>query len=260
MQHRRLSVLAAAIIVFSFFSCKKKLPEVTTYPVTSITGNSAQGGGKVTDEGDAKVTRRGVCWSIYHEPNINNSQELAGEGEGSYTAFMGNLTNNTLYYVRAFATSEAGTAYGEELQFTTVNTSIPTLPTILYNGTLIYVYPTDNNASTICGPNGATGATSITNGTQNTATLNALNGNYAAKFCAQLNAYGYNDWYLPSKEELNALYINKNNIGYFNNSFGYWSSTESGPQSAWAQNFSGGGSQIELFKNDGSIGCRCIRK
>ena len=47
----------------------------------------------------------------------------------------------------------------------------------------------------------------------------------AARLCADLVSGGYSDWYLPSLDELNKLYLNKNLIGGFSN-VQYWSSSE----------------------------------
>jgi hypothetical protein len=47
---------------------------------------------------------------------------------------------------------------------------------------------------------------------------------------------GYTDWYLPSKDELNKLYLNKTAIGGFADNY-YWSSTEVGLGNAWTQSF-----------------------
>ncbi len=66
--------------------------------------------------------------------------------------------------------------------------------------------------------------------------------NYAALECAEFQANGYNDWYLPSKDELNELYLHKDIIGGFL-PFAYWSSTEANATQAWFQNF-GTGTQV----------------
>jgi hypothetical protein len=60
----------------------------------------------------------------------------------------------------------------------------------------------------------------------------------AASLCVSYNGGGYNDWYLPSKDELNELYLNRNAIGMVGPS--YWSSTEVDRIAAWRINFSGG--------------------
>jgi len=58
----------------------------------------------------------------------------------------------------------------------------------------------------------------------------------AARLCGDLVLGGYSDWYLPSKDELNQLYINKVAIGGFASN-GYWSSTEANNLNAWEQRF-----------------------
>ena len=63
--------------------------------------------------------------------------------------------------------------------------------------------------------------------------------NNAATECARYNTGGYSDWYLPSKDELNKLYLNKNLIGNFDNSK-YWSSSESSHRTGWVQAFDDG--------------------
>ena len=107
-----------------------ELPTVTTTNVSNITQTTATSGGNVTSDGGANVTARGVCWSTSQNPTISNSHTTDGSGTGSFTSNITGLTANTTYYVRAYATNEKGTSYGEEKSFTTmVNESMPVVTT-----------------------------------------------------------------------------------------------------------------------------------
>ena len=86
---------------------------------------------------------------------------------------------------------------------------------------------------------GATGK-AIGTGLANTNAIISSQGNtgtYAAKICRDYRGGGYSDWYLPSRDELNQIYINRTAIGSFANN-PYWSSTESSDYDAWFQYFS----------------------
>lgn len=96
-----------------------KVPTVTTTSISSIASTTATSGGNVTDDGGATVTARGVCWSTSHNPTTSNSKTTNGTGTGSFTSSITGLTAGTTYYVRAYATNSAGTAYGNEVSFTT---------------------------------------------------------------------------------------------------------------------------------------------
>ncbi|MCX6306700.1 MAG: hypothetical protein NT040_17170 [Bacteroidetes bacterium] len=96
------------------------LPTVTTAPVTNIMQTSALSGGNVTSDGWATVTARGVCWSTSPGPTTSNSHTTNGGGTGTFTSSLSGLTRGTLYYIRAYATNSIGTAYGAELNFTTL--------------------------------------------------------------------------------------------------------------------------------------------
>jgi photosystem II stability/assembly factor-like uncharacterized protein len=94
-------------------------PTVTTTSITSITSSSAIGGGNVTDQGSSTVTARGVCWSTSQSPTTSNSKTVDGTGTGSFTSAITGLNPSTPYYVRAYATNNAGTSYGSQVSFTT---------------------------------------------------------------------------------------------------------------------------------------------
>ena len=94
-------------------------PTVTTDAVSDIMAYSATCGGNVTAEGSAEVTGRGVCWSTGHNPTLDNAHTADNTGTGTFTSAMTELSRGTTYYVRAYATNSVGTAYGEEVAFTT---------------------------------------------------------------------------------------------------------------------------------------------
>lgn len=102
------------------FTTLPVIPTLTTTLVTAIAGTSAVSGGNITVTGGADITARGVCWSKDPNPTVDNSKTVDGEGAGEFTSNMTGLEGLTKYYVRAYATNSAGTAYGEELEFTTL--------------------------------------------------------------------------------------------------------------------------------------------
>jgi hypothetical protein len=103
-------------------------PTVTTTAVTGITSIAASSGGNVTVEGSASVTARGVVWSTSASPTVPSANSTSnGSGAGVFTSSITGLTMGTLYHVRAYATSTAGTSYGADVQFTTLGQ--PTLTT-----------------------------------------------------------------------------------------------------------------------------------
>ena len=82
--------------------------------------------------------------------------------------------------------------------------------------------------------------------------INQGSGSYAAQICANYQGGGYGDWYLPSKYELNLLYLQKTVVGGFASVY-YWSSSEfensSSASSAWYQYFLAGFQGFELKNN-----------
>jgi len=78
-------------------------------------------------------------------------------------------------------------------------------------------------------------------------------GSYAAQLCADLDISGYSDWYLPSKDELNKLYLNRAAVSGIVGEY-YWSSREFDINNAWAQNL-GNGTQTPYGKNGAIYVC-----
>ena len=105
------------------FTTKDGIPTLATTVITEITGNSATGGGNITDDGGAEITARGICWSTSQYPTITDSKTVDGSGTGSFTSSLSNLQLNTSYYVRTYATSTVTTSYGNQQEFTTLDGS-----------------------------------------------------------------------------------------------------------------------------------------
>lgn len=95
------------------------LPTVVTNPVISVTAESAILGGKVETDGRLSVTARGICYSKDQHPVVEGLHTTEGTGKGEFTSNLKDLEHNTIYYARAYATNRMGTAYGEQVKFTT---------------------------------------------------------------------------------------------------------------------------------------------
>lgn len=102
------------------------LATVTTEtPATEITSTSAEGGGNVTADGDGVVSERGIAWGTSINPTIAGDHQASGSGVGVFTGVpMTGLTPGTHYYYRAYAINEAGTAYGDNVEFDTLDAVI----------------------------------------------------------------------------------------------------------------------------------------
>jgi len=107
------------------------LPVLTTTAATAIAGTTATSGGNISSDGGSPVTARGVCWSTSSGATVSLSTQTAdGTGTGSFTSSITGLTGSTLYYVRGYATNAVGTAYGNEVTFTTSAVSANTTGTL----------------------------------------------------------------------------------------------------------------------------------
>ncbi|WP_052158304.1 MopE-related protein [Lacinutrix jangbogonensis] len=138
--------------------------------------------------------------------------------------------------------------------------ALPVIGDFRDGGIVFWVDPNDNTKGLVCAASdqikaangwgcvgvlisGADG-TAIGTGNQNTIDIEAQCStlNTAADICANLTLEGFSDWYLPSKDELNLMYLNLKvgaNIGGFTN-YVYWSSSEIDANKAWYQDFSNG--------------------
>lgn len=97
-----------------------KIPSLTTGKTKDIGVDAAFSGGSITDAGSSEVSQRGVCWSTSADPTVALATKTQdGSGTGNFSSHVTGLAPNTKYYIRSYATSAAGTAYGNQTDFTT---------------------------------------------------------------------------------------------------------------------------------------------
>ena len=111
------------------------LPSVTTVSINSINQIGATANGEVISSGTFNVTSRGFCWDTAPNPSINKSYSVDSNGVGIFSRTITGLISGRTYYLRAYATNNYGTAYGNEISFTTYGLAVQT-PT---NNTLFIV-------------------------------------------------------------------------------------------------------------------------
>jgi hypothetical protein len=117
-----------------------------------------------------------------------------------------------------------------------------------YNGLTDPSVPWITGGTTQSSKNGNTLVTTGT-GLSNTNAIIAQSGHVtsAAQLCQNYNGGTKKDWFLPSKDELRLLFLQKSVFGDFSNY--YWSSTEDDLSYAWGQAFFASGQQLAYPKN-----------
>jgi hypothetical protein len=257
--HYRLKATNAVDYTYSndmTFTTLPSAPQLITTAINSATLTSAASGGNIVYDGGSPVTGRGVCYGTTTEPTISGNHTTNGMGSGTFVSSLTGLVTGTIYYARAYATNVIGTGYGDEVSF------MAGIGANYLGGSVAYFFqPGDPGyqagqfhgliaaaSDQALAPWGCMGVpipgadgTALGTGNQNTidiiATCTAAG--IAARICSDLVTGGYSDWFLPSKDELAKLYLNKDLIGGFA-SENYWSSTEYNYANSYYHMFSSG--------------------
>ena len=214
---------------------------------TLITTTTASSQTNVSSDGGAAITAEGVCWSTTINPDISLSTKTSDGTTLAFTSSITGLTRGTIYYVRSYATNSAGTGYGTQVSFRTMDYDIGEAK---FGGIIAYcLQPGDLGfdanvthglvaavADLGTAPWGCPSTTisglketsKIGQGNQNTIDIMAgcAELGIAARLCGDLVEGGYDDWYLPSLNELLSVCLNGTAIGGFANNSYYWSSSE----------------------------------
>jgi len=241
---------------------KPTLPQIVTKNFT----NSPNGyywtvSADVVDSGNTSIIEKGVCYSEQPNPTINDLKVASSNPSKSfgvnlsYSVYKNEqslLGIHKKYYCRPYATNVVGTSYGDEISFYT-DYKID-IGSVYKGGIIVYLLepgdkgyepniihgliaiPQNKINQTYrkwgCDSTEIAGAWAVGIGTgqNNTAqiikTCNALN--CAARYCDSLVLNGFDDWFLPSIEELNQLYSNNSKLNYdIYGSNHYWSSSQS---------------------------------
>jgi len=115
-------------------------PTVITGQIWNTSKTGARVIGNTTDDGGGDVSQKGVCWSESENPDTGDNKTEEGAGAGSFNSVITGLTENTTYHVRAYATNEAGTAYGADQEFKTLKAGYVGngVNILWHNGKIIY--------------------------------------------------------------------------------------------------------------------------
>lgn len=153
--------------------------------------------GNITYEGDPPYSEKGFVWStIYQNPTIDDEKVIVtGSGVGEYEKRITFPAVDHAIYVRAYASNQRGTAYGDAIEVFPIDY-------IILKELKLGVQKNDLNSSN-------------------------LSWETANSMCANSSDAGVDDWRLPTKSELLQLYVLKDEIGGFNSNkyTYYWSST-----------------------------------
>jgi pectin methylesterase-like acyl-CoA thioesterase len=146
--YAKLICVANVVISGTASGAIASLSTLTTVANSKVGTTFATSGGTITSDGGANVTARGVCWSTSPNPTIAANKTSDGAGSGTFVSSITNLTVNTKYYVRAYATNSTGTAYGNQDSLTTLaQNTVPTVTTTAVSSIAVISAATGGNVT-----------------------------------------------------------------------------------------------------------------
>jgi PKD repeat protein len=163
---------------------------VTTGSITDIASTTAIcQSNSVTTDGLLPLSMKGVCWSVNQNPTISDSKTSNGSAIATFNASLTGLQPGTTYYVRAYATNYIGTAYGDQVSFTTTTPPIAgfiaSFNAILPGGTVQFTDQSANNPTSWSWEFGDGGTSTL----QNPSHKYTASGNYTVSLTVT-NEYG----------------------------------------------------------------------
>ena len=254
-------------IFLSFFAlvfitnCKKQdpptvkyeLPIIQTQKVNYLINNGISISAKLISDGGTKQTTKGICYSTSLQPTIEDNIVTSNDSTSQFNVLIKNLLPNTSYFLRAYATNSEGTSYGEQIQIITNDGVYNTINNLsigqnykggiisyflqpgddgydanVPHGIIASLYDTKETEWGCSGTDISNTKTTINSGQENTKNILAnCNSQTAAKYCDEYVFDEFNDWFLPSIDELEKLMKNLYfyNLGGFKNTF-YHSSSQ----------------------------------
>ncbi len=126
--HIRAYAVNATDTVYSGETTFKTLgrPSLSAMAVSDIDSVSANASAEITVLGHPAPTQHGFCWNTGGNPTTGDAKVELGPvtSAGEFSSAISGLTQNTQYHIRAYVTNSLGTVYGEELIFSTIETSL----------------------------------------------------------------------------------------------------------------------------------------
>jgi len=115
------SLTVLSLLVF-FGSCddlelllEEYVPSIVNAENAEITYTSIKVSGNANSDEGSDIFELGVCWSTNPEPSINdNSTTISLDTASNFSLNITNLTANTEYYFKAYASNDTNIVYGEQ--------------------------------------------------------------------------------------------------------------------------------------------------
>lgn len=107
------------------------LPSISNVAASSITATGAAAGGTSLNANGGTVSAKGIVWNTSTNPTITTNLGITNEGASTttFSSTISGLSAQTLYYYRAYITTQAGTSYGTSLSFRTLSNPPTAAPT-----------------------------------------------------------------------------------------------------------------------------------
>jgi hypothetical protein len=278
----KIGITYSEQFVVNFPGSSSNLPTVNTLAPENISFYSINCSGVVLNDGGLTILEKG--FEISTNSNFS-SINVYTNTDGSFTNYIDELSNNTSYYVRAYARNISGTGYGPVKAFQTrkfyqIGDQGPTGGFVFYTKpdsiggwNFLEAAPADYTQNILWSNSNSNISTSIAvgNGLENTTNITTITGSNsnAAMACQNfqisVNGTTYSDWFLPARDELILLKTNlfEQNLANLSTNAYYWSSTQDNNFSyinAWVVRMTNGQSEVISKPKSTNLFVRPIRR